>query len=83
MLGFSFVTLGLIQGFWKTGSARALMEDLVGFTVVFFLGATVFAYLALRSEKQAHFWERVADRLFLIGLACTVGETIVLVVSIT
>ncbi len=83
MLGFSFVTLGLIQGFWKASSARALMEDLVGFTVIFFLGATVFAYLALRSERRANFWERVADGLFLVGLAFTVGETIVLVVSIT
>ncbi len=83
MLGFSFVTLGLIQGFWKTGSARALMEDLVGFTVIFFLGATVFSYLALRSERRAGFWERVADRLFLVGLGCTVAETVVLVVSIT
>lgn len=83
MLGFSFVTLSLLQGFWKVGGPRSLMEDLVGFTVIFFLGATVFAYLALRSEKRADLWERFADRLFLIGLACTVGATIVLVVSIT
>ncbi|WP_155996396.1 hypothetical protein [Verrucomicrobium sp. 3C] len=83
MLGFSFITLGLIQGLWKTGSARSLMEDVVGFTILFFLGATVAAYLALRSGKASSFWERAADWLFLLGLACTAGETVVLVVSIT
>ncbi len=39
--------------------------------------------LGLALRKKGHFWERVADRLFLVGLACTVGDTIVLVVSIT
>lgn len=83
MLGFSFITLGLIQGFWKTGSARSLMEDLVGITIIFFLGSTVFAYLSLRSENRSRFWERLADRLFLIALSFTVAATIVLVFSIT
>ncbi|MDD2676718.1 MAG: hypothetical protein PHP75_04540 [Methylacidiphilaceae bacterium] len=59
------------------------MEDVVGLTILFFLAATVAAYLALRSGKDGGFWERAADWLFLLGLACTAGETVVLVVLIT
>lgn len=82
MLGFAFITLHLIRGLQKTGAVRSLMQDLVGCTVIFFMGATIFAYLALRSGKRALFWERVADWLFLIGLAGTLADTIVLVFSI-
>ncbi|WP_142659749.1 hypothetical protein [Methylacidimicrobium tartarophylax] len=59
------------------------MEDVVGFTILVFLGATVAAYLSLRSGKTSGFWERAADWLFLLGLTATAGETVVLVVSIT
>ncbi|MDD2676717.1 MAG: hypothetical protein PHP75_04535 [Methylacidiphilaceae bacterium] len=59
------------------------MEDVVGFTILAFLGSTVASYLALRSGKEGGFWGRAADWLFLLGLACTAGETVVLVVSIT
>ncbi|MGD9897308.1 MAG: hypothetical protein AB7T14_09585 [Candidatus Methylacidiphilaceae bacterium] len=83
LLGFSFVSLSLIQGFWKAGRARAVMEDVVGLAALLFLGCTVCAYLALRLRPKVSRWEKAADLFFLLGLFCTVGATVILVIYLT
>jgi multisubunit Na+/H+ antiporter MnhF subunit len=63
--------IGLFRLFRRTGEVESIADNLIALDAMVFLFACLFAYLALRTEREAA-WrrlERFADALFLFGLA--------------
>jgi hypothetical protein len=68
LLGLCFVLISFMK-LWKMKSAINLVIDkFVAVSIVFFLIASVFSYMSMRSKEKMFFYENVADILFLIGL---------------
>ncbi|NTU42558.1 MAG: hypothetical protein HGA78_05815 [Nitrospirales bacterium] len=47
----------------------SLVDDLTAGAIVIFLFSSIFSYAAMRSEKKSDIYERIADGIFLAGLA--------------
>jgi hypothetical protein len=69
LLGICFIILNFIK-IWKAGRVETVVVDkLVGISMVLFLVASVLSYVSMRSSKNADSYEKVADIIFLSGLA--------------
>jgi len=74
LVGVCLTVVGLFRLFRKTGEVASVADNLIAMDAIVFLFACLFAYLALRTMEEAR-WrrlERLADGLFLFGLAAMV-----------
>lgn len=69
LLGLCFILINLIK-LWKMNKGIDMVVDkFTGISIVLFLIASVLSYMSMRSDKNAIFYEKVADIVFLGGLA--------------
>lgn len=74
LVGVCLTVVGLFRLFRKTGEVASVADNLIALDALVFLSACSFAYLALRTTRETK-WrrlERLADGLFLLGLASMV-----------
>jgi hypothetical protein len=71
LVGVCLTVVGLFRLFSRRGEVASIADNLIAIDAIVFLFACLFAYLALRtaSERAWHWLERLADGLFLLGLA--------------
>lgn len=71
LVGVCLTVVGLFRLFSRRGEVTSIADNLIAIDAIVFLFACLFAYLALRtaSERAWHWLERLADGLFLLGLA--------------
>jgi hypothetical protein len=67
LLGLCFVILSFMK-ITRTG-LETIIDELVSVAIVLFLIASIFSYGSLRSRRRPAVLERVADLIFLSGLA--------------
>ncbi len=68
LLGLCFILINFLK-LWKMDKKLDMIIDkFVGVSIVVFLIASVLSYMSMRARKNAVFYERVADIVFLVGL---------------
>jgi len=70
LVGVCLTVIGLFRLFRQPGEVQSVADNLVAINAMLFLFACLFAYLALRSDRERRWQrlERVADALFLLGI---------------
>jgi predicted membrane channel-forming protein YqfA (hemolysin III family) len=48
---------------------KTLIDEMAGAATIFFLASSFFSYTAMRTRKRANFYEKLADYIFISGLA--------------
>ncbi len=73
MLVLCLTVIGLIKIYTRFEKITTLADNFLAFVCIGYFVATVFAYLALRSQQKPRRLKlaRVADLLFLVSLCCT------------
>ena len=74
LVGVCLTVIGLFRLFRKAGEVASVADNLIAIDALVFLFACLSAYLALRTTEERS-WrrlERIADSLFLFGLAAMV-----------
>lgn len=80
LLGLCFVILSVIKMMHL--GAETIIDELVASAVVIFLVASIFSYASLRSEARSERFEKVADVVFLAGLALLTITALIIVFEI-
>jgi magnesium-transporting ATPase (P-type) len=80
LLGLCFVILSFMR-ITKTG-LETVIDELVSMAIVVFLVASIFSYASIRSRSRAVGLERIADIIFLCGLALLTVISLVIVFEI-
>jgi small-conductance mechanosensitive channel len=85
MVGVCTTVIGLIRIVITLGKFDTIADDLLAADAIVFLLACFFSYWALRTRKKQrmHKAERVADMLFLAGLALMVVVCLVFAYAMT
>ena len=74
LVGVCLTVVGLFHLFRRPAEARSIADNLIAIDAMVFLLASLFAYLALRTDDEYR-WrhlERFADGLFLLGICAMV-----------
>jgi hypothetical protein len=73
MLVLCLTVIGLIKIYTRFEKITTLADNFLAFVSMGYLVATVFSYLALRTEQKARRYKlaRVADMMFLVSLTST------------
>jgi hypothetical protein len=76
LLGICFAIFTVIRalGFGES----TYIDELAVVAVFFFLGSCLFSYASIRSSKRWMFYEKIADSIFIMGLAFMSILTVVL-----
>jgi hypothetical protein len=80
LLGLCFLLLTSINLFGY--QTKTYLDEMVGIAILFFLGSSLFSYASIRSSKSAALYEKIADIVFLVGLAFLSLVAFVLVANI-
>jgi hypothetical protein len=80
MVGVCVTVIGILRVAFTLNKVNTLVDDLLAWDALLFLFACVASYWALRtrSKQRMHQVERVADLLFLVGLAGMVSVCLLL-----
>jgi uncharacterized membrane protein SirB2 len=76
LLGICFAIFTLIRAL--NIGASTLIDEMAIVAVFFFLGSCLLSYASMRSRKRWILYERLADSIFIIGLAFMSVLTVVL-----
>lgn len=76
LLGICFAIFTLIRAL--NIGASTLIDEMAIVAVFFFLGSCLLSYASMRSRKRWILYERLADSIFIIGLAFMSILTVVL-----
>lgn len=75
MVGVSMTVLSLAKVV-ESQTRAGRIDELMALDSVIFLSSAFCSYLALRSERESARLERIADRLFMVGLTVMVGAAV-------
>jgi hypothetical protein len=76
LLGICFAIFTLIRAL--NVGASTLIDEMAIVAVFFFLGSCLFSYASIRSSKRWVLYEKIADSIFIMGLAFMSILTVVL-----
>ena len=84
LLALCLTAIGLIKIYASLQRITTLLDNCLAFGVIAFLVATLFAYLAIRatSHKRRLSLGRIADIVFLAGLACTALVAVLITITL-
>lgn len=66
LLGVCFLIFSLVRS--TAVHKNTLLDELTLLSIFIFLFASGFSYLSLRSAKRDNYFERIADKVFILGL---------------
>ena len=69
MVGVCITVIGIVRVLEVSGSITTFIDDILAFDSLVFLGSTFLSYASLRVQEPTPRLERLADMLFLLGLA--------------
>ncbi|GMR04847.1 MAG: hypothetical protein BMS9Abin23_0761 [Thermodesulfobacteriota bacterium] len=67
LLGFCFILIGSIKALGL--AHKTILDDITAIGIIVFLFASLFSYASIRNKKKAVFYEKIADTIFMLGLA--------------
>ena len=69
MVGVCVTVIGIVRVLEVSGAISTVIDDVLAFDSLLFLGSTLLSYASLRVEEPTPRLERLADMLFLLGLS--------------
>jgi len=84
LVGVCLTAIGLILVAERMSEYRTISDALLVFDALIFLAATLFSYLAMRSQTALRFkrFRRMADVLMFLGLLLMISGCVVLVFTL-
>ena len=73
MVGVCVTVIGIVRVLEVNGAISTVIDDVLAFDGLIFLGSTFLSYASLRVQEPTPRLERWADVLFLVGLTFLVG----------
>ena len=80
LLGICFVILSFMR-VTKMGM-ETVIDEVVSVAIVLFLSSSLYSYAAIRSSKRSDRYDKIADIIFLIGLALVTLISIIIMFEI-
>jgi hypothetical protein len=78
MVGVCVTVIGIVRVLEVNGAISTVIDDILAFDGLIFLGSTFLSYASLRVQEPTPRLERLADLLFLGGLGCMVAASFML-----
>jgi len=78
MVGVCVTVVSLVRLMEVTGHISTVIDNVMAFDSILFLGSSVLSYLSLRTAHDTRVLERYADILFLAGLVLVVVASFML-----
>jgi hypothetical protein len=80
LLGLCFVILTFIK--LSKIANETIIDESIGILIIIFLTSSVFSYFSMRAKRNAEFYEKIADSIFLGGLCLLTLVSLVIIFEV-